>query len=60
MFALTEAGRDGFDQQYDDLAVQALRFLAETGGDEPVREFANRRVAFIESGSTASGGRPRT
>jgi predicted ArsR family transcriptional regulator len=48
VFALTEAGRDHFDQQYDDLAVQALRFLAETGGDDAVREFANRRVAFIE------------
>ena len=47
-FALTEAGREGFDQQYDDLAVQALRFLDETGGDAAVREFANRRVAFIE------------
>ena len=48
LFALTEAGRDGFDQQYDDLAVQALRFLDETGGDAAVREFAHRRVAFIE------------
>jgi predicted ArsR family transcriptional regulator len=48
VFALTEAGRDHFDQQYDDLAVQALRFLAETGGDDAVREFANRRVGFIE------------
>jgi predicted ArsR family transcriptional regulator len=48
VFALTEAGRDGFDQQYDDLAVQALRFLAETGGEQAVREFANRRVAFVE------------
>jgi predicted ArsR family transcriptional regulator len=47
LFALTEAGRDGFDQQYDDLAVQALRFLAETGGDQAVREFAVRRAAFI-------------
>ena len=47
VFALTESGRDGFDQQYDDLAVQALRFLAETGGDDAVREFADRRVAFI-------------
>ena len=36
VFALTEAGRDRFDQQYDDLAVQALRFLAETGGDAAV------------------------
>ena len=48
VFALTEAGRDDFDQQYDDLAVQALRFLAETGGDQAVREFADRRVAFVE------------
>ena len=48
LFALTEAGRDRFDQQYDDLAVQALRFLAETGGDQAVREFARRRVAFVE------------
>ena len=46
-FALTESGRDGFDQQYDDLAAQALRFLAETGGDEALREFAARRWAFI-------------
>jgi predicted ArsR family transcriptional regulator len=48
VFALTESGRDGFDQQYDDLAVQALRFLAETGGEDAVREFAVRRVAFIQ------------
>ena len=48
VFALTDAGRDVFDQQYDDLAVHALRFLAETGGDEAVMEFARRRVAFIE------------
>jgi predicted ArsR family transcriptional regulator len=48
VFALTEHGREGFDQQYDDLAVQALRFVAETGGETAVREFANRRVAFIE------------
>jgi len=47
-FALTEAGREGFDQQYDDLAVQALRFLDETGGDAAVREFATRRVSFIQ------------
>lgn len=48
VFALTEAGRDRFDQQYDDLAVQALRFLAETGGPEAVRAFADRRAAFVE------------
>ena len=48
VFALTEAGRDRFDQQYDDLAAQALRFLAETAGHDAVVEFARRRVAFIE------------
>jgi predicted ArsR family transcriptional regulator len=48
-FALTEAGRDRFDQQYDDLAVEALRFLAETGGDDAVKEFARRRIAGLES-----------
>ncbi|WP_114423192.1 helix-turn-helix transcriptional regulator [Nocardioides houyundeii] len=47
VFALTGAGRDQFDQQYDDLAAQALRFLAETGGDDAVMEFARRRVAYV-------------
>lgn len=48
LFGLTDSGRDLFDQAYDDLAAQALRFLHETGGDEAVREFADRRVAFIK------------
>ena len=48
VFAITEAGREHFDQQYDDLAVQALRYLSETGGDDAVMAFARRRVAFIE------------
>jgi predicted ArsR family transcriptional regulator len=48
VFAITEAGRDQFDQQYDDLAVQALRFLQETGGNRAVMELARRRVAGIE------------
>ncbi len=50
VFALTPAGRDRFDQAYDDLAAQALRFLAETGGEEAVRAFADRRVEFVEEG----------
>ena len=49
VFALTEEGRDSFDQQYDDLAVLALRFLAETQGDDAVMAFARRRVEFVES-----------
>ncbi|KRE92595.1 ArsR family transcriptional regulator [Nocardioides sp. Soil774] len=47
VFALTESGRDSFDQQYDDLAVQAMRFLAETQGEEAVVAFARRRVEFV-------------
>jgi predicted ArsR family transcriptional regulator len=47
-FALTEAGRDAFHQAYDDLAASALRFLAETGGDDAVASFAARRVAELE------------
>ena len=50
VFAIAESGRDRFDQQYDDLALQALRFLAETGGDEAVRACADRRMSFIEAG----------
>lgn len=49
LFALTERGRDSFEAQYDDLAVQALRFLAETGGEDALRAFADQRVAFIEA-----------
>ena len=49
VFALTEAGRDSFDQQYDDLAAQALRFLAETAGEEAVTEFARRRWSVLEA-----------
>jgi len=50
VFALTELGREGFDQHYDDLAAQALRFVAETGGEQAVREFATRRAGFIREG----------
>ena len=48
VFAVGEAGRDAFEQAYDDLAVSALRFLAETGGEQLVGEFARRRVGELE------------
>jgi predicted ArsR family transcriptional regulator len=48
VFALTERGRDGFEAQYDDLATEAIRFLAETAGPDAVRAFAERRATFIE------------
>ncbi|HET7902592.1 MAG TPA: metalloregulator ArsR/SmtB family transcription factor [Candidatus Nanopelagicales bacterium] len=48
VFTLTAAGRDAFEQQYDDLAVQALRYLADTAGQDAVDDFARRRVAVLE------------
>ena len=54
VFALTDIGRDHFDQQYDDLALEALRFLSETAGEDAVRAFADRRMSFIEDGFAAA------
>lgn len=48
IYHLTQAGRDRFEQAYDDLAVGALRFLAETGGEQAVMAFARRRVSELE------------
>ena len=47
-FLLTAAGRSGFPHAYDDLAAAAIRFLAETGGERAVAEFAERRVGGVE------------
>ena len=49
LFVMTDAGRDAFDQAYDDLAASALRFLAEAGGRDAVGAFARQRVAELET-----------
>ena len=49
IFQLTDSGREAFPHAYDALAASALRFLAETGGEDVVREFAKARVAELES-----------
>ena len=43
VFALTDSGRAVFHHDYDALAVDALRFIAETGGEQAVAAFARRR-----------------
>jgi predicted ArsR family transcriptional regulator len=48
VFVITDAGRSAFEHAYDDLASNALRFLAETAGPEAVAEFARRQVADLE------------
>ncbi|WP_128377842.1 helix-turn-helix transcriptional regulator [Streptomyces cavernae] len=46
VFALTDCGRDAFDQSYDKLAVDAMRWIQEQfGGDEAVVAFARARIA---------------
>lgn len=50
LFLLTPAGRARFGHAYDDLAVAALRFLAESGGEQAVRSFAERRVSDLIGG----------
>ncbi len=49
VFVLTDAGRDSFGAGYDDLAVQALEFLARTAGPEAVDAFASARFAPLEA-----------
>jgi predicted ArsR family transcriptional regulator len=46
-FQLTESGRAGLPAAYDALAVSALQFLADGGGEAAVSAFARRRVADL-------------
>jgi predicted ArsR family transcriptional regulator len=46
-YVLTDAGRARFGHGYDDLAVSALRFLAEHSGESAVRAFAERRTVEL-------------
>ncbi|MDQ6928828.1 MAG: transcriptional regulator, partial [Actinomycetota bacterium] len=52
---LTDAGRAGLPHAYDDLATTALRYLRDTGGEQAVEAFAERRAATLESTLLASG-----
>jgi predicted ArsR family transcriptional regulator len=49
VYRLTDAGHAALATSYDDLAVAALRFLAETGGPEAVEAFAAARTGELES-----------
>jgi predicted ArsR family transcriptional regulator len=46
-YTLTDTGRARFGHGYDDLAVAALRYLGEHGGESAVRGFARARVAEL-------------
>jgi predicted ArsR family transcriptional regulator len=48
VFALTDRGRGVFYQAYDQLAVEALKFLQDSAGPDAVEAFARKRVAELE------------
>ncbi|MCS0637327.1 transcriptional regulator [Streptomyces sp. LP05-1] len=54
VFALTDCGRDAFDQSYDSLAVDALRWIEQhAGGEAAVAAFARDRMAAQAEGYRA-------
>ena len=48
VFVITDAGRSAFEHTYDDLATDALRFIAETAGPEAIARFARQQVSEWE------------
>jgi predicted ArsR family transcriptional regulator len=48
LFALTETAREGLPHTYDNLAMAALRWIAEQAGPEAVEAFAAQQVAALE------------
>ena len=45
---MTDSGREKFEHNYDDLAVAALKFLAQSVGESALVDFANARAGEIE------------
>ena len=63
-FVLTDAGRSMFYTAYDDIAIDALDFLATTAGPAAVTRFAEARMAqgekrYRKRMANAAPGRPR-
>jgi predicted ArsR family transcriptional regulator len=56
-YALTDAGHAAGPAAYDDLATDALTFLAEQGGDAAIEKFARRRAEEL---ADRVGGRMRS
>jgi predicted ArsR family transcriptional regulator len=48
-FTLSDAGHAAGPTAYDDVAVDALRYLRDSVGDEAVEDFARRRMAAWEA-----------
>ncbi|HWS58172.1 MAG TPA: helix-turn-helix domain-containing protein [Actinotalea sp.] len=48
-YVATELGQAAMSSAYADLATQVLRYVAQTGGEQAVHDFAERRVAELET-----------
>jgi predicted ArsR family transcriptional regulator len=48
LFALTDDGHSLFAHAYDDIAVEALNYLRDAGGDAAVSAFAQQRLHGLE------------
>ena len=48
VFVMTDRGRETFEHSYDDLAVSALKFMAEKLGESSLKVFAASRADEIE------------
>ena len=47
-YVVSDAGHQALESDYDDLAMEALRFLSDEAGDGAVRRFAEQRVHELE------------
>src|SRR5699024_6294530 len=48
-FVLTEQGQEQMSNVYDDVAMAALKFLAERSGEAAVEEFAEEHIHALEA-----------
>lgn len=48
VYAVTAAGRDAFEQVYDDIALGALRFMSTQPQSDLVAQYAEQRIAASE------------
>ncbi|MDG4860720.1 ArsR family transcriptional regulator [Streptomyces sp. T-3] len=55
VFALTDCGRDAFDQSYDKLAAEALRWISQSAGGGELGEAAVAAFARARLASQAAG-----
>lgn len=47
VYSLSTRGRGIFDQAYDDIAIQAMEYIARDGGPEAIERFAQARSADL-------------